>query len=112
MITHADLYYKKNDGEDIEYVKVNDMFYSGEPQNGLWYVKKTRNGINFSWMNERLCDLPEAVKRAELEPYKPELARKLIKRLYEDTETIDKPVTAKEIIEMLFEVIAKGVKDE
>jgi len=110
----GNLYRRGETGDSIEYIKINGMFYYGDPLDGIWYVKRTKRGRNFNWLNKRLEDLPESIERAKLEPYKPEIARRLMHRLYESYEDSDVfvPITAKEIIDIVFDTIAKGVVDE
>jgi len=51
--------------------------WEGDPADGIWYVKKEKGWQSFRWICERLEDLPQARKLAELEPYRDEIARRI-----------------------------------
>jgi hypothetical protein len=62
----------------VRYVKVNTMFYTGDPADGLWYVKRDNNGKRYTLITERLEDLPRARKLAELEPLKDIICKAIV----------------------------------
>jgi len=70
------LYYKRvTPGGRTIYDPAFGEWYS--PANGIWYIKKEKQGQSYRWICERLEDLPQARRLAELEPYRDEIAREI-----------------------------------
>jgi len=97
--------YAKVDGK---FEPINGLF-SGHPNEGLWYVKRIKNGTRWTWLNERIEDLPEAMIKAQLEPYRDEILLEWQRR-GEDEEMYEE-ISLYDVASILFDTIAKVMKD-
>ena len=66
--------------------KQEDVYEILKPlADGIWYIKTKDNGRQYKLLVNKLEDLPEAMKLAELEPYRIPIA-KALQELFETTE--------------------------
>lgn len=106
--------YRKVEDENgnIEYIPAIDSIFYGEPKEGIWLIRKDRNGRISSWISSKVAELPEVIRAAQLEPLKSEMAR----RLHEMSEKIDiesgcavgGKLSIGDIISTVFHVVRKG----
>ena len=72
-----DLYYKHITKGGRTYYHPAFTFWAGNPADGLWYVKQEQHSHKQKWICERLEDLPQARKMAELEPYRDKIVQEI-----------------------------------
>lgn len=70
---------------------------------GIWTIRKIRDGKHWKFEGEKIEDLPEIMTRATFEPYRNKIYQKLVKR--ENFHGID--LDAKEVIDIIFSCIRK-----
>lgn len=71
---------------------------------GIWVIRKIKDGCHFRFEGEKLEDLPEIMLRASFEPYRGVIYKALYK--CEDDEGFV-TLTAKEIMEIIFNSLKK-----
>ena len=76
---------------------------------GIWYVKEIKNGQHKRFVGDKVSDLPDIIKRAELEPYRGAISD-TIRRYIESRKVMSgfntfRDVKVKEIVDLIFSVI-------
>ena len=106
------LYRKETDEHGNEkFISAGNSIFYGEPKEGIWMISKVPYGRRSSWLAKKIENLPEAMRLAQMEPYRAEIAR----RLAEKAERIDNDgylafggLSINSIIEIVFDVVKKG----
>lgn len=73
----------------VRYDEVCDLFDTGDPADGIWYVKRTKSGRSMKWITQRLEDLPKARVLAELEPLRDTICKAILDIRLEHRKTQD-----------------------
>jgi len=76
--------------------------YPGDIKEGIWSIRKIKDGTRAAFLVGNLEDLPKAMTLAQLEPYRAEIGRRLLK--FEGVE--DRVCTIYELITTVFQVVA------
>ena len=76
--------------------------YPGDVKEGIWSIRKIKDGTRATFLAGNIEDLPKAMTLAQLEPYRAEIGRRLLK--FEDAE--DRACTIYELITTVFQVVA------
>jgi len=97
--------YRKNDKGEYEPV---NLFFSEYPSEGLWLVRRIRDGNRWTWINSTVEDLPKAMTIASLEPFRDEI----IQRWVIKGEEMGEEVTPYDLASILFQVVSEAMSTE
>ena len=76
---------------------------------GIYFIKEIKDGQHKRFVGDRVSDLPDIIKRAELEPYRGAISD-TIRRYIESRKVMSgfntfRDVKVKEIVDLIFSVI-------
>lgn len=81
-------------------------------KDGIWFIKTMEDGHEARFLAEKIEDLPTAMKRAELEPYRYEIASNIAKIVLEAKKANSKNRFNSKVVNTIIERITKLKKSE
>jgi len=97
----------------IGYEEICGITYSKDPKEGIWLVKKLKNGKMITWVTEFVSELPEMMDYVAFKTYENEVYKQvahLFKKSISESIVINSDFTASSIMKIIQTVLKKRKK--